>query len=315
MLAGTGPLQLVVAKKLLDAGASVVAVLEGSYLIEKALPRAAAMWGQWERIDEGARSFMTMLGHGTPYRLGWGIVRAHGTNEVTGATIAKLDRNWRVIAGTEETVECDTIGIGYGFVPFNALSRATGAQQVWRPELGGEVPVRTPDFETTVKNIYAVGDGAGIGGAHMSEMEGAVAGIHAAARQGYGKDTADEKIRRVRAHIHSEERFQRLYSNLFTPGLGAYELAEEDTLICRCEGVTLKKLRQMAEGSTGTSQEIKNGSRVSMGECQGRMCGHMAMNILARLTGKNVQEIGILGQRPPVFPIPIKSLVGLSSEK
>jgi len=127
-------------------------------------------------------------------------------------------------------------------------------------------------------------------------------------RQGYGKDTADEKIRRVRAHIHSEERFQRLYSNLFTPGLGAYELAEEDTLICRCEGVTLKKLRQMAEESTGTSQEIKNGSRVSMGECQGRMCGHMAMNTLARLTGKNVQEIGFC-QRLRV-PNPYQDLLG-----
>lgn len=256
-----------------------------------------------------------MLAHGAPYRLGWGIIRAHGTNEVTGATIAKLDRNWRVIAGTEEKVECDAIALGYGFVPFNALSRTTGARQVWRSDLGGEVPVRTAFFETTIDNIYAVGDGAGIGGVHMTEMEGTIAGIHAAARLGYGKDTAEGKIRRVRARIHSEERFQRLYSTLFTPGPGAYELAEEDTLICRCEGVTLKKMRQIAEGSTGMSQEIKNGSRISMGECQGRMCGHIAMNTLAGLTGKKVEEIGILGQRPPVFPIPIKNLVGLTDEK
>ncbi len=163
-------------------------------------------------------------------------------------------------------IRSDRLWICGHSMPFRELtvpSRSGG------PEWAGKY-VRTPDFETTVKNIYAVGDGAGIGGAHMSEMEGAVAGIHAAARQGYGKDTADEKIRRVRAHIHSEERFQRLYSNLFTPGLGAYELAEEDTLICRCEGVTLKKLRQMAEESTGNIPGNKNGSRVSMGECQGR---------------------------------------------
>jgi len=59
---------------------------------------------------------------------------------------------------TEETVECDTIGSALD-LSINALSRATGAQQSGAP-IGREVPVRTPDFETTDKNIYAVGDGA-----------------------------------------------------------------------------------------------------------------------------------------------------------
>jgi thioredoxin reductase len=315
LLAGTGPLQLVVAKKLLDAGASVVAVLEGAYMLEKAILRATAMWGQWERMLEGAKGIQTMLAHGTPYRMGWGLVRAHGTTQVTGATIARLDRNWRVIPGTQREVECDTIGMGYGFVPFNALSRTSGAQQVWRPDLGGEVPVRTLYFETTVEKIYAVGDGAGIDGVHMSEMEGEIAGLHAAAMLGHGKDSLEAKIEPVRRRIHAEARFQRLYSHLFTPGPGVYELAEDDTLVCRCEGVTYGKLREMARDTDGVAQEIKNGARVSMGECQGRMCGHMAMNALAGLTGKSVPEVGAFPQRPPIFPLPVSALAGLAEEE
>lgn len=315
LLAGTGPLQLVVAKKLLDAGAHVVAVLEGAYMLEKAILRATAMWGQWGRMIEGAKGIATMLSHGTPYRMGWGLVRAHGETQVTGATIARLDRNWRPIHGTEREVECDTIGIGYGFVPFNALSRTAGAQQQWRPDLGGEVPVRTPYFETSVEGIYAVGDGAGIGGVFMSEMEGEIAGLHAAAALNHGADSAEAQIGRVRARIRAEARFQRLYSDLFTPGPGAYELAEDDTLVCRCEGVTYSKLRQMAKESNGVAQEIKNGARVSMGECQGRMCGHMTMNALAGLTGKPVEEIGQFTPRPPVFPLPVGALAALAEEE
>ncbi len=315
LLAGTGPLQLVVAKKLLDAGAHVVAVLEGARLLEKAILRATAMWGQWERMIEGGKGIATMLAHGTPYRMGWGIVRAHGEKEVTGATIARLDRNWRPIRGSERDVECDTIGIGFGFVPFNALSRTSGARQAWRPDLGGEVPVRTLYFETSIEGMYAVGDGAGIGGVHMSEMEGEIAGLHAAALLGHGKAQAEAEIARVRARIRAEARFQRLYSDLFTPGPGAYELAEDDTLVCRCEGVTWGKLRAMAQSTDGVAQEIKNGVRVSMGECQGRMCGHMVMNALSGLTGKPVEDVGQFVQRPPVFPLPVRALADLETDE
>ncbi len=187
LLAGTGPLQIVVAKKLLDAGAEVVAVLEGSQLLVKGIRHATALWGQWERLAEGAGGMAALLRKGVPYRTGWGILAAHGSKEVEGATIARLDQDWRPIPRTEKEIVCDTVCIGYGFVPFNTLSRLIGARQVWLPALGGEVPERDEVMQTSIPGIYAVGDGAGIGGVRMSLIEGRVAGRAAAFQLGWSK--------------------------------------------------------------------------------------------------------------------------------
>ena len=314
LLTGTGPLQLVVAKNLIQAGAEVVAVLEGNQLIKSSGLRATAMWGQWERMAEGLQSFLTMMTNGVPYQLGWGIVEAHGTNEVTGATIARLDQDWRPVKGTEQEVICDTIGTAYGFVPFNSLSKIAGAQQAWHPELGGEVPIRNEYFETTIPGIYAIGDGAGIGGFWMSEMEGELAGIWAAKQLGHEKQPADVAITHVRSRIRRKNRFQRLYADLFNPGPGAFEMVKDDTIVCRCENITYARLREAILTGDLTPQEIKNDIRTSMGRCQGRVCSRMVLHTLARMSGKTVAEIGMFGVRPPVFPLSIGVLASLDVE-
>jgi thioredoxin reductase/bacterioferritin-associated ferredoxin len=308
LLAGTGPLQMVVARKLLDAGAEVLAVLEGAQLIPRGIRHATALWGQWERLSEGAGSLATMLGKGVPYRMGWGIVAAHGYREVEGATIARLDKDWRPIRGSEKEVGCDTICIGYGFVPFNSLGRVMGVKQVWRPELGGEVPERDEVMQTSIPGVYAVGDGAGIGGIRMSLIEGQVAGQAAALQLGYGKGSIEAILSEIDWKMRRERTFQRLYIDLFTPGPGVFELAQEDTLVCRCEGVTLGKVRQAIELGASTLAEVKSITRTGMGECQGRMCGHEVMHLIAKLAHKPVAEVGTYSIRPPIFPLPIDVL-------
>ena len=315
LLTGTGPLQLVVAKNLIQAGAEVVAVLEGNQLIKKSGLRAPAMWGQWDRMSEGLQSILTMMTHGVPYKLGWGIVKAHGTNEVTGATIARLDQDWRPVKGTEQDVICDTIGTAYGFVPFNSLSKIAGAQQAWRPELGGEVPIRNEYYETTVPGIYAVGDGAGIGGFRMSEMEGELAGIWAAKQLGHERQPADVAISHIRSRIRRESRFQRLYADLFNPGPGAFEMVKDDTVVCRCENITYARLRDAILSGDMTPQEIKNDIRTSMGRCQGRVCSRLVLQTLAGMSGKTEAEIGLFSARPPVFPLSIGVLASLDVEE
>ncbi len=314
LLAGTGPLQLVVARKLLEAGVEVAAVLEGSRLLPQALAHLGAAWGQWEKLWEAGASLAALATHGVPYRRGWGIVEAHGLSQVEGATIARLDAGWRPIPGSQRQIACDTICIEYGMAPFNALARLAGAAHAWRPDLGGEAPLRSDTFETSVPGIYAAGDGAGIGGNRLSLLEGRVAGIAAAAAQGHGKAAAAQKIRTLEPALKRERAFQRMYSALFTPGEGIYELAGEDTLLCRCEGVTLGMLRCAVEGGAGNIINIKSATRAGMGECQGRTCGHLVSHCLARLTGHSVPEAGLYNPRPPVFPVPIGELAQMDSD-
>ena len=308
LLAGTGPLQLVVAGKVLAAGGSVAGVLEGSRLLPQALAHLGAAWGQWEKLWEAGASLLKLLSHGVPYRRGWGLLAAHGARQVEGATIARLDASWRPVAGTERQVICDTICIEYGMSPFNALARLAGAAHEWRPDLGGEAPLRDAAFQTSVSGIYAVGDGAGVGGAHLAMLEGRIAGISAAASLGYGQDSAVDKIRRLAPALKREQAFQRMYAALFTPGEGVFGLAQEDTILCRCEGVTFGMLRSAAAGGARHITNLKSATRAGMGECQGRVCGYQVAAQLAQASGRTVPEVGLYRPRPPIFPIPIGEL-------
>ena len=306
LLAGTGPLQLVVAKKLLDAGAELAGVLEGNPVARRAVRHIPALWGQWERIAEGLASYLTMLWHQAPYRTGWGIVEAHGVSQVEGATIARLDDQWRPIPGSHQRVACDTICIGYGLIPFNSLSRQMGAEQSWNEALGGIVPVRDDNLQTSIAGVYAAGDGAGIGGVRMSMIEGRIAGFCAAAGLGHAPQTL--ALQQAKKQQKSEAVFQRLLMDLFTPGPGAYELASDETLICRCEGVTKRKLAQAVAHKASTMMELKSETRCGMGECQGRICEQGVLHYLEQVSRQPVDASSVYHLRPPVFPLPIDVL-------
>ena len=79
LLAGTGPLQLVLSAELARAGAEVVMVLEGAHVFRNGVRHMMALWGQWERLTEGLRSRLTLLGQRIPYHTGRGVIAASGT--------------------------------------------------------------------------------------------------------------------------------------------------------------------------------------------------------------------------------------------
>ena len=310
LLVGTGPLQLATAAGLIWAGAEVVAVLEGNArLIRSALSQSFSMWGQWDRLAEGITYFRTLLQAGVSYRSGWGLVKALGTASggVEGAVIAKLDADWRPVSGTEQTVECDTICVGYGFVPSTELSRLAGAEHRYRPQLGGWIPVRDQFMQTTTPDLYAVGDGAGIGGASLAMIEGRIAGLVAAYRGQKGELPANVLTSEIKT-LACERRFQQLYGRLFTPGAGLDALAEDDTILCRCETVTLAQVKDAISMGADTVTAVKGLTRTGMGECQGRMCGSLVAAQVAHLTGRDVSAVGTYMARPPIQPLPLEVL-------
>jgi NADPH-dependent 2,4-dienoyl-CoA reductase/sulfur reductase-like enzyme len=319
VLAGTGPLQLVVAAELVRAGADLIAVMDGSSLLHKALRRplanGLALWGQWSRLAEGLNSWLALRRAGVPFYMGWGVVAAHGEEEVTGVTVAQLDDEWRPVPETSKTLNCDTLCCSYGFVPATELSRILGARHEWRSDRGGFVPIRDEHMQTNVPGVYAVGDSAGIGGGSLALVEGRIAGLAAAAQVKAGHSNLGKPAlihrddrRRPKLGLARERRFQRLYSELFTPGPGLDELAQPDTIICRCEGVTQAQIRGAVLQGADRLDSIKTLTRCGMGNCQGRVCGSLVAALVAREVGQTVEMVGQFRARPPVFPVPLSAL-------
>jgi len=80
----------------------------------------------------------------------------------------------------------------------------------------------------------------------------------------------------------------------------------DEAIVCRCEAVTAATLR--ASVNTAHAQEANRAkafSRVGMGRCQGRYCGHASTEIIAAARSVSLEKTGRLRGQAPVKPIPV----------
>jgi NADPH-dependent 2,4-dienoyl-CoA reductase/sulfur reductase-like enzyme len=324
VLSGSGPLQLAVAAQLLEAGADVAVVLEALHVPPwKGLKHLGALWGQVARLREGQYYWGVLREAGVPYRTGSSVVVAQGASEIESVTVARLDKEWRPILDSRETIDADTLVLGYGFVPATQLTRLLGCDHDYEPRWGGWLPRRNPQMQTTREGVYAVGDGAGIGGAALARIEGKIAGLDAARYVGcLTESAAKQGIAQLQTPLHRERRFARMLGDLFTPAAGLYTLANEDTVICRCEEVRLGQIKHALDAGARSAIEVKGLTRCGMGNCQGRICGELLPRIIARRLNEggnddDVEQIKAAGSftvRPPIHPLPLSVLADAAEE-
>ncbi len=84
----------------------------------------------------------------------------------------------------------------------------------------------------------------------------------------------------------------------------------DNTIICRCEDITLGEIRRQIALGKHTLEEIKRACRAGMGPCQGRTCSMIIANEIALATGKSVADIPLSTVRPPTAPIKMAALLG-----
>jgi bacterioferritin-associated ferredoxin len=155
--------------------------------------------------------------------------------------------------------------------------------------------------------LFVAGDGAGIGGKEVALWEGRLAAMAAAAQLGHAVPGA--RIEAARRKVARQQRFAAVLDTLFPFPPALWDLMTDDTVLCRCEEVTLGEVRQaVADGAT-TPAAVKNLTRAGMGHCQGRMCYAAVAHAVAQGTGQPKRTVGALSSRPPVVPVPLEGLL------
>jgi NAD(P)H-nitrite reductase large subunit len=139
--------------------------------------------------------------------------------------------------------------------------------------------------------------------------EGLIAGTAAAVAAGRTL-TAEltSECAAARRRLRSHRRFQDGLWRLFGAPRLQTELATADTLICRCECVTLAQIEAALADGKPSLGEIKRRTRLGMGSCQGRMCVPIAATLLAQRQGRALEEFSFFAPRLPVKPIGIGAL-------
>ncbi|MDN7721363.1 NAD(P)/FAD-dependent oxidoreductase [Burkholderia gladioli] len=280
VIAGSGPLLIAALATAREAGANVLAV------VEQASARAVrgfalSLTATPSKLVQAARLTRGFIG--VDYLTGGVLRAAHGSSRVEAATIE--------IEGRRRVIECDRIACGYGLVPNLTLPLALGCEL-----RDGAVAVDARQ-RTSREAVFAAGESTGIGGMELARAEGALAGLAAA-----GVDEGDRQVAALMREREVWRGFAARVARTFALGDAARVLPPDDTVLCRCEDVTLGAARGYAD-----ARDAKLQTRCGMGACQGRVCGAAGAALLGW------QEAAI--PRPPFSPVRIGTLAALAADE
>ncbi len=308
VLAGSGPLLLLVARQLLAAGAPVRAVLQtmpwANYLrAAPLLPGGLPSAGR--DIERGVRWVRDIRRVCTMVRRSVRDLRALGQGGL-GAVAFRS-------GGKTHRINCGLLLLHEGIVPSHQAAMAAGCDIIWDDR---QLAWRTRADRwgaTSVDTIAVAGDCVGIGGARSAVLSGRLAGIDAAFRAGrIDAGERDRKTRTEAAELIRLERGRRFFDTLFRPSPQIVAPPDDDTVICRCEEVTAGEIRRVVgQGCPGPNQ-AKAFTRAGMGPCQGRLCGLTVTALIAEARGIAPPRIGTFRVRPPLKPVTVGELADLA---
>lgn len=87
-------------------------------------------------------------------------------------------------------------------------------------------------------------------------------------------------------------------------------LYSDNTIVCRCEEITLGEIREYIRRGYRSLDEIKRISRAGMGPCQGRTCRQIVMQEVSKAAGKSMEELVMPTFRPPAKPVKLGFFLG-----
>ncbi|WP_027992017.1 FAD/NAD(P)-dependent oxidoreductase [Sinorhizobium meliloti] len=304
VLAGSGPLLYLFADQLLQAGGNLVAVLDTTpdsnwtkalpflppFLVSPYLLKGLAL------VAKVRRSVPVFTGV--------------GTIEITGQDRAAAIRF--EAKGRTEEIAIGSAFLHQGVVPNNNLANATGCLLAWNDRQKCFQPQLDRHGRSSLPAIYVAGDGGGIGGAIVAEVGGRIAALAACL------DLFPQKNRQIEPLLAKHEGRRRALSRgrtfidtLYQPTLVFRAPTDRETIVCRCEEVTVGAIRDAAARNVVGPNQLKTMLRCGMGPCQGRMCTATITEILADAQQRAPADVGTYRLRTPIKPIPLREFASL----
>lgn len=308
VLAGTGPLLLLLAWQYLQAGVTISAVLDmappGSFW--RALPHLPKALLAHHYIIKGFRYKLRLKLAGVPYFKGVSAICATGSN-----SIGAVEFDCRT---TKKRIETSLLLSHFGVIPDSHLSRCAGCDHRWdRAQLCWR-PVTDEWGNSSLDGISIAGDGAGIGGAVAARHAGRLAGLESAYALGrLSKIQRDDAGREDRRWLNDDLRVRPFLETIFRPPLELLTEPNDKTLICRCEEVSAGEIREAIRAGHHDTNQVKFMTRCGMGLCQGRQCNNAVSHLVANELNVDMMVAESYRIRPPIRPLSIAQLAALET--
>lgn len=301
VVAGCGPLPIVVAAQLLRAGGEVAALASLRPLREM-LGNPLALWQGRRIVYEGLRYLHTIRRAGVAQLPRHVPIRAIGSERLEAVVLARVDAGGHVVPRTEREIACDLLAVNYGFAANSELAAMAGAELRFDTDRGGWLPVADEFGRTSIPGLFVAGDGAGVRGALVAEAEGQIVGAAASVPpQAIGDATMTASLREAMDARQRHQAFQAAVRATLRVPRGLWEVTTDDTVVCRCESVTLRDIRTALSAGHSSLNAVKRNVRSGMGWCGGRTCLR-AVAALSELHA-GISPSAIMTPRPMVRPI------------
>ena len=305
VLAGCGPLLLLLAAQLARAGVKPAAILETTFNRWAALPHLAGFLAAPAYLGKGLALLRELKAAEVVMYKGVTQLAIHGDTQAREIEF--------VCNGTTHREPVDSVFLHQGVVPngnlawsLNLAHEWDDAQRCFRPKLDAW-------GRSSVPAVLVAGDAGGIVGAKGAEVMGQVATFAAAADLAKITD-ADcvQRAQAARAALAKHRAARPFLDALYRPHQRWIAPPEADTVVCRCEEIRAGEIRTLVTGQNcpGPNQ-MKSFVRCGMGPCQGRLCGLTVVEMIAECRGVPVSEVGYYRIRPPVKPVTVGDLATL----
>jgi D-hydroxyproline dehydrogenase subunit alpha len=308
IIGGSGLFLYTVAADVIRHGGRVSRVFDENSAMRK-MGFVTGLMGQTDKFKEGMGQLFKIAFSRTKIRHRYRITEACGEKQIETVRVAKIDPGGRVVTGSESEFPCECLAIGNGFTPNIELGLLAGCTPAYDTDLGGWIITTDENLETNVAGIFAAGETTGIGGAEKSIAEGKLAAY--SILQKLGK-IDDDQYREQTVPLQKERKKYQQFACRFN-ALGnvteaAIESIPDDTILCRCEDITVGEVKKTVENGCKTLVAVKRALRTGMGICQGRTCGPVLSRLVGMYTGTPVKDQTPLSIRWPVKAVPLEVL-------
>lgn len=303
---GSGPLLYLVASQYIKAGAEVAAVLDTSPLSLriKALPKLLARPGL---LFTGIKLLAQLYRAKVAVHLGIKPLQVMGdaANGVMGVRFSTG-------SGRLETVQADAVALGYHLRPETQLGDLAGCTMAFDHASSQWWLATDEAGRTSVKGVYAAGDGAKIRGADAAEHAGRLVAL--ALLEDHQLPVDDALRDEQQQALGVMDQFRLGLAQAFPWPSEQAKALPDSAIVCRCEMISAGELRRTVnEKGACEVNRAKAFSRVGMGRCQGRYCSQAGAEVIAAAAGVQVQEVGRQRGQAPVKPLSMLIIEEVSS--
>ncbi len=304
LIAGTGPLLMLVACQLHAAGVEVAGVYEACEF-GRIAKQSLALLNQPQLFLDGLSMLVYLKRHGVAVHYGWGVVEAFGEGELSEVVVAPYSSTWQADLSQAQAVKANTLAVGYGFIPRTQLSQQMGLEHAYNVD--GYLAAKADNWQQSSQaSIHLAGDVTGMRGGEAAMLTGRIAALSILLQRGVlSEKQALEQRREYLSRLNTLMRFRGGIDRYTRRGTRQIDLPQADTVVCRCEHVTRADIDLALSQGVQDMAGLKMRTRVSMGDCQGRMCVGYCSDRLREATGR--QDVGWLRPRFPLEPVPFSA--------